>query len=277
MNSRSSVLFSLLIVFTIALNACAPVTPLPTESTAASPTVAPESITLNVFAASSLTDAFTEIGKNFELANPGITVTFNFAGSQTLRTQIEEGAPADVFASANKTEMDNLITDAHVTQDAPKVFLSNRLVVILPADNPAGLAKLEDLAKPGIKLVLAAEEVPVGKYARQAFDIMNGQFGTDFKDKVLANVVSNEDNVKQVVAKVQLGEADAGIVYTSDAAAAPDLQTIEIPAELNVIATYPIAPLAQSTHTKAANAFVNYVLSAEGQAVLQKWGFAPPQ
>ncbi len=106
---------------------------------------------------------------------------------------------------------------------------------------------------------------------------MNGQFGSDFKDKVLANVVSNEDNVKQVVSKVQLGEADAGIVYTSDAVAAPDLKTIEIPAELNVIAKYPIAALTKSANPDLAKAFIDYVLSPEGQAVLQKWGFTPPQ
>ena len=133
---------------------------------------AAESKTLHVFAAASLTDAFTEIGENFEAANPGITISFNFSGSQALRTQIEEGAPADVFASANKTEVDALIADALIDQDAPQQFLTNQLVVILPPDNPAGLEKLEDLARPGIKLVLAAEEVPVGKYARQAFDNM---------------------------------------------------------------------------------------------------------
>ena len=241
----------------------------------ATSTSEPEPRTLTIFAAASLTDAFTEIGKNFESANPSVTVTFNFAGSQALRTQIEEGAPADIFASANKTEMDTLITGSYVAPDAPQVFLNNKLVVILPADNPSALAKLEDLAQPGIKLVLAAEEVPVGKYARQAVDAMNGRFGTDFKDKVLANVVSNEDNVKQVVAKVQLGEADAGIVYTSDAVAASDLKTIEIPAELNVIAKYPIASLTQSANAELADAFIAYVLSADGQAVLQKWGFAP--
>ena len=241
----------------------------------ASPTAAPEARTLTVFAAASLTDAFTEIGKNFEAANPGVTATFNFAGSQALRTQIEEGAPADVFASASGKEMDTLVTGKFVADGTSQVFLNNKLVVILPADDPAGLEKLEDLANPGIKLVLAAEEVPVGNYARQALDLMNGSFGADFKDKVLANVISNEDNVKQVVAKVQLGEADAGIVYTSDAVAAPDLKTIEIPVELNVIAKYPIAPLAASTDPELAQAFVDYVLSPEGQAILQKWGFAP--
>jgi len=241
------------------------------------PTADSEPQTLTVFAAASLTDAFTEIGKNFESANPGLTVTFNFAGSQALRTQIEEGAPADIFASANKTEMDALVTSAHVQQGIPQIFLNNKLVVILPANNSAGLSKLEDLAEPGIKLVLAAEEVPVGKYTRQALEQMSDQFGSDFKDKVLANVVSNEDNVKQVVAKVQLDEADAGIVYTSDSVAAPELKTIEIPNELNMIAEYPIAPLVNSANVDLATAFINYLLSPDGQSVLRKWGFAPPE
>jgi molybdate transport system substrate-binding protein len=236
----------------------------------------PEPRTLNVFAAASLTDAFTEIGKNFESSNPGVTVTFNFAGSQALRTQIEEGAPADVFASANAKEMDTLVSGNHIDATAPKPFLKNKLVVILPSDNPAELENLEGLAAPGLKLVLAAEEVPVGDYSRQSLELMNGQFGADFKDEALANVVSNEDNVKQVVAKVQLGEADAGIVYTSDAVAAPELQTIEIPDDINVVATYPIAPLVRSENADLVKAFIDYVLSAEGQAVLAKWGFAAP-
>lgn len=233
--------------------------------------------TLVVFAAASLTDAFTEIGENFEMAHPDVSLLFNFAGSQALRTQIEEGAPADIFASANKTEMDALIAGGQVAEGKTQIFLINRLVVILPAENPAGLAKLEDLADPGIKLVLAAEEVPVGRYTRQALDQMNGLMGADFKDAVLATVVSNEDNVRQVVAKVQLGEADAGIVYTSDAVAVPELKTIEIPAELNVNAEYPIATLAQSANADLADAFSTYVLSANGQAVLEKWGFASPE
>jgi len=255
------------VLLTLFLVSCAP---------SASNPVA-ETQTLHVFAAASLTDAFTEIGENFEAANPGVRVTFNFAGSQALRTQIEEGAPVDVFASANKTEMDTLVTEKFVVQGAPQVFLNNKLVVILPANNSAGLTKLEDLAGVGLKLVLAAEEVPVGKYTRQALDQLNGQFGSGFKEKVLANVVSNEDNVKQVVAKVQLGEADAGIVYTSDAVAAPELKTIEIPAELNVIAQYPIAPLTKSAHADLGTAFIEYVLSSGGQSILLKWGFAPPE
>ena len=268
MKIRFSLLFSFLIVFSLAISACAP---------AATSIPVSEPRTLNVFAAASLTDAFTEIGKNFESANPNVTVTFNFAGSQVLRTQIEEGAPSDVFASANGKEMDTLVTGAHIAESTSQVFLNNKLVVILPAENPAALEKLEDLANSGVKIVLAAEDVPVGNYARQSLDLMNGSFGTDFKDKVLANVVSNEDNVKQVVAKVQLGEADAGIVYTSDAVAVPELRTIDIPIELNVIAEYQIAPLINSDNADLAEAFIAYVLSADGQSILQKWGFAPAE
>ena len=279
-------LIALTLLLAVLLTACGAAvtsTPVPTTATevptlaptAVPPTATPEPQTLTVFAASSLTGAFTEIGKAFEAANPGITVTLNFAGSGALRTQIEEGAPADVFASASGKEMDTLVTGNFITKDVPQIFLTNKLVVILPANNPSALEKLEDLSKPGIKLVLAAETVPVGNYARQALDKMNGSFGTDFKDKVLANIVSNEDNVKQVVAKVQLGEADAGIVYISDSIAAPDLKSIEIPTDLNVIAKYPIAPLTKSENADLAAKFTEYVLSAEGQAVLQKWGFAP--
>jgi molybdate transport system substrate-binding protein len=257
----------LLLLFVLLITGCktAPATPIP------------DSRTLTVFAAASLTDAFTELGKNFEAANPGVTVTFNFAGSQSLRTQIEEGAPADVFASASGKEMDILVSGNYVASDTPQIFLTNKLVVILPADNPAAIATLDDLANADMKLVLAAEEVPVGRYSRESFVLMDTAFGNDFMSTVLANVVSNEDNVKQVVAKVQLGEADAGIVYTSDSVAAPGLKSIEIPAELNVIAKYPIAPLVNSENTELAQVFVDYILSAEGQAILEKWGFGPIQ
>jgi molybdate transport system substrate-binding protein len=262
---------SALLLLMVLVSACAPA-PTPT---AIPLTATPEPRTLTVFAAASLTDAFTEMGRNFEASHPGVTVTFNFAGSQALRTQIEQGAPADVFASASGKEMDALVSGKFIAEQTSKIFLTNQLVVILPANNPAGLQTLEDLANPGIKLVLAAEEVPVGKYARQALEQMNASFGSDFKDNVLANVVSNEDNVKQVVAKVQLGEADAGIVYTSDAVAATDLKTIEIPAGLNVIARYPIAALTASANGGLAAEFMAYVLSAEGQTILKKWGFGP--
>lgn len=231
--------------------------------------------TLTVYAAASLTDAFTEMGKAFEAAHPGVTVVFNFGGSQNLRTQIEQGAVADVFASANTREVDTLVSEKLVEAGAPKVFLENQLVLILPKNNPAGITSLEDLAKPGLKLVLAAEEVPAGRYTRQVLENLNARFGADYKNKVLANVVSNEDNIRQAVTKVQLGEADASIVYVSDAVAAPELQKIEIPADVNVVAEYPIAPLMKSANTDLANEFIAYVLSPDGQATLKKWGFTP--
>jgi molybdate transport system substrate-binding protein len=230
---------------------------------------------LMVFAASSLTDAFGEIGNAFEAEHPGVQVALNFAGSQALRTQIEQGAPADVFVSASPAEMNALVAERMVDQAAQHILLTNQLVVILPPGNPAGLSKLEDLAAPGLKLVLAAQDVPVGGYARQALDKMNAEFGNDFKQRVLSNVVSNEDNVKQVVAKVELGEADAGIVYASDAAAAPDLRKLEIPASLNIVASYPIARVANSANSALASEFVQFALAARSQATLAKWGFGP--
>jgi len=225
---------------------------------------------LTIFAAASLTEAFGEIAAIFESAHPGVDVSLNLAGSNTLRAQIEQGAQADVFASANTKELDALVAGGFINQDALQIFLTNRLVVITPSNNPASLSAIDDLARPGLKLILAAEEVPVGRYARQMLDIA----GADFRAKVLANLVSNETYVKQVVAKVQLAEADAGIVYASDAVAAAELPVIEIPPEWNVLAEYPIAPLKNAPQPVLAAKFVTFVLSAEGQSILQKWGFS---
>ncbi len=275
-----SVLFSLLVAFTLALAACAPAAPATSGSVAtAVPTAAPAATsaprTLTVFAAASLTGSFTEIGKNFEAANPGVTVTFNFAGSQALRTQIEQGDPADVFASADHKNMDPLVTENLVASDQD--FGTNLLTVILPPKNPANIQTLQDLAKPGLKLVFEDASVPAGNYTRQILTNMSNDptYGTDFSAKVLANVVSNETDVKQVVAKVDQGEADAGVVYVTDALAAPDLQSIAIPVNYNVVAHYPIAALEKAPNPELAAAFVAYVLSADGQAVMKKWGFSP--
>ncbi len=233
----------------------------------------PDSVQLTVFAAASLTESFGEMATAFEASHPGVDVTLNFAGSNTLRAQIDQGAQADVFASANTKEMDALVTSGLVAEGAPQTFLTNRLVVITPTENPAGVSTFDDLTRPDLKLVLAAEDVPVGRYARQMLD----NAGADFKAQVLANVVSNEADVKQVLAKVQLGEADAGIVYASDAVAAPELPVIEIPSEWNVLAKYPIAVLKDAPQPKLADEFVAFVLSPDGQSILQKWGFSPAQ
>ena len=274
--------FTLTLILSIFLTACGGAsssTPVSVPVTQA-PTSAPQARTLTVLAAASLAEAFTEIGHNFESTHPGTTVKFNFAGSQTLRTQLEQGAVADIFASANQIEMDTAVKDGLIAaKNTPQIFLNNKLVVVLPSKNPANVQTLNDLAKPGLKLVLAADVVPAGKYARQILDNMSkdSSFGNDFKTKVLANVVSNENDVKQVLAKIQLGEADAGIVYVSDAIATPELETIEIPDNFNVIAKYPIAALAKAPNSDLAAQFIAYVLSPEGQAVLKKWGFAPVQ
>ncbi len=269
-------LSSLALVFAAVLTACG--TP-PTAEPVIAPAATAAHRTLTVFAAASLTGAFTEIGKNFEAANPGVTVTFNFAGSQALRTQIEQGASADVFASADHKNMDAMISENLVAGGKYQDFASNLLVVILPPGNPASIQTLQDLARPGIKLDLADSSVPVGNYARQALTNLSQDpaYGSDYSTQVLANVVSNETDVKQVVAKVDLGEADAGIVYVTDAQAAPDLKTIAIPKDFNVVASYPIAVVDKSHNTDLAASFIAYVLSPDGQAVLKKWGFAPAE
>lgn len=260
-------LTSLLLLATSVLAACE--TPAPTAT--------PAPRTLNLFAAASLSGAFGEIAKAFEAVNPGVSVISSFAGSQSLRTQIEQGASADVFASADHKNMDTMVTENLIATGKYQDFANNRLVVVLPPKNPANIQTLQDLARPGIKLDLADASVPVGNYARQALTNLSKDpmYGADYSTKVLASVVSNETDVKQVVSKVDLGEADAGIVYVTDAQAAPDLKTIAIPDNFNVIAKYPIAVVAKSPHADLATAFVAYVLSPDGQAVLQKWGFAP--
>jgi molybdate transport system substrate-binding protein len=232
---------------------------------------------ITVFAAASLRDAFNEVGKNFEAANPGTKVTFQYAGSQQLAEQIGFGAPADVFASANTRLMDAVVKTTRVNANDPRTFVRNRLVVVYPKSNPARLRTLKDLAKPGLKLVLANKTVPVGSYS---LDFLNKasakpEFGATFSQTVLTNVVSYEEDVRAVFNKVQLGEADAGIVYRSDVVAdkAKDVGTIDIPSDLNTIATYPIAPLKDSSNLPLAQAFTQYVLSPAAQTVLVKYGF----
>ncbi len=232
---------------------------------------------LIIFAAASLTGALREVGATFEQAYPGTTITFNFAGSQQLAQQIAQGAPADVFAPASTKQMDAVVESGRVKDGTSRVLARNRLLAIYPEDNPAGLATLQDLAKPGVKLVLAAKEVPAGQYALQFLDkaAADSAFGDSFRAHVLENVVSYEENVKAVLTKVTLGEADAGIVYASDiiGATGTKVGVIEIPDELNTIAVYPIAPIKEAAHAALAEEFVTYVLSPEGQGILVKYGF----
>jgi molybdate transport system substrate-binding protein len=231
---------------------------------------------LVVFAAASLTEPFTEIGKRLELSHPGLKVVYNFGGSPALRTQLEQGAQADVFASADTVQMEEAKKSGVIQGESP-VFVRNRLVVVIPKANPGKVAEFRDLAKPGLKLDLANAKVPVGNYSRQAINKASADYGADFEKQTLANIVSEEDNVKQVVTKVQLGEADAGIVYVSDVTpkTSKDVQTVPIPEAYNQIATYPIALTKECKNRAAAQAFIAFVLSAEGQAILKAHNFTP--
>ncbi|WP_406676625.1 molybdate ABC transporter substrate-binding protein [Moorella sp. ACPs] len=227
---------------------------------------------LVVLAAASLTDAFNEIGRVFEQAHPGVTVKFNFGGSQQLRTQIEQGIVADIFASADPKYMQELVDKGLVEQ--PRNFAANSLTIIVPKNNPAGITSAADLASKG-KIALAAPEVPIGNYSRQVLQKLAGLYGLDYPQKVEGRVVSQETTVRQVVAKVALGEADAGIVYITDISSSyrDKLATIPFPPEANVRATYPIAVVKGTTQGGLARELVDYILSPEGQKILAKYGF----
>jgi molybdate transport system substrate-binding protein len=217
---------------------------------------------LSVFAAASLLEAFTQLGEDFTAAHPDVKLSLNFAGSNDLVTQLQQGAPADVLATADPKNM----ADAGDRVNAEQTFAGNKLVIAVAPGNPEGITGLADLAREELKVVLAAPEVPAGKYAEQALD----------KAGVTVEPVSLEVSVKGVVAKVSLGEADAGIVYITDIDAADGkLYGVAIPDDQNVVATYPIATVATSEHADDAQAFVDLVLSAEGQKVLVDNGFLP--
>jgi molybdate transport system substrate-binding protein len=235
---------------------------------------------INVFAAASLTDAFTALGDAFEADHPTVDVTFNFAGSQQLAQQLAQGAPADIFASADQAQMAAVVDTGRIAVDAPRTFVRNGLVVVMPADNPGTVRTLTDLGRPGLRLVLADAAVPVGAYTRDflARTESSSDLPADFPAQVLANTVSFEVNVRAVLSKVRLGEADAGIVYRSDVAnesIASEVISLYIPDALNVAAAYPIAGLIDAVHPEPAAEFVIFVLSPAGQGILAEYGFLP--
>src|SRR5262245_44060260 len=256
----------------------------PTTSATAAPTAAPKPAVavganeLVVFAAASLTEPFNELGPQFGAAN-GAKVTYNFAGTPQLRTQLEQGARADLFASANKEQMDQALKSGVVTGETP-VFAQNKLVVIVPKDNPGKVEKLEDLARPGLKLVTTVKNVPLGQYTQDALAKMSKdpRFGPDFQQKVTLNVKSEEQDVKQVVAKVRLGEADAAVVYATDVspAVAAAVTVIPIPDEFNTVADYPIGQVKGAAQPDLAKSFMAYIISGPGVDVLKKYGFIIP-
>ena len=221
--------------------------------------------TLSVFAAASLTDAFNAEGKAFEQAHGGVTLRFNFAGTPILVTQIEQGAQADVFASADTTNMDRLKGDGLAAAGA-STFAHNQLEIVVAPGNPKGIASLSDLARPGVIYISEGPTVPAGKYSLQALA----------KAGVKVTPKSLETDVKSVISKIELGEADAGIVYTTDVKAAGDkVAGVPIADQYNVVATYPIAVVKGTKQSDAGNAFIAFVLSSNGQSILASFGFQP--
>jgi molybdate transport system substrate-binding protein len=223
--------------------------------------------TVNVFAAASLTGAFTQIGKDFEAANSGTKVTFNFAGSPALATQINEGAPADVFAAASPATM-KTVTDAGNADGTPVVFARNQLVIAVAKGNPNGITGLSDLTKPDLKVAVCAEQVPCGAATKKALDAA----------RVTLTPVTLEQDVKAALSKVKLGEVDAALVYRTDVKApdaATDVDGIEFPDSAGAINDYPIAVLKSAPNKAGAQAFLAYVQS-QGKAVLTAAGFQAP-
>jgi molybdate transport system substrate-binding protein len=236
---------------------------------------AADRVELTVFAAASLRDAFGAVKSSYEASHPGVAVTFSFDGSGTLRTQLEQGASADVFASADEVNP-RMLVDAGLADGRPVPFAGNRLALVVPAGNPAGITSPFDLARPGVRLVGAGPTVPITEYAAQVVAILAGLPGAsrDFAAAVEANAVSREDNVRAVLAKVELGEGDAAIVYATDATAAGDaVELIPLPDEAIVPVTYAAVVLRDAPHREAAARFLAWLAGAEGQAVLARFGF----
>lgn len=233
-----------------------------------------DAVTLTVLAAASLNPVFKEIGESFTKANPAVGFRFSFAGTDSLATQIEQGAPADVFAAASRLYGERLTDAGRI--EALATFCTNRLVLVLPAGNPGNIASLGDLTRPGLKLVVGAETVPVGAYTRAVLGKLDALYGGGYSAGALANVVSNEENVEAVLAKVRLGEADAGFVYVTDArAAGTTVLSIELPEEAQAVAQYPIAVVKGTAHPGEARVFVEHVLGPSGQHILSQAGFGP--
>ena len=231
---------------------------------------ADSSRTLRVYAASSLAESFTAMERAFEAAHPGTDVALEFAGSQVLRLQIEQGAPADVFASANPAHMQALVRDGRVRES--RIFAHNELVLIVPPENPAGIESFGDLPRAS-RLVIGTENVPVGGYTREALRRAEAAGGTGFMASVMARVASEESNVRLVRAKVELGEADAAVVYRTDTVATRRVRVIDIPPDANVSADYAIGIVDGAPSPELAGEWLAFVFSEEGRRVLARYGF----
>jgi molybdate transport system substrate-binding protein len=233
---------------------------------------------ITVFAAASLTGAFGGIKEAYEKDNPGVSIVYNFDGTQALRTHLEQGAYADVFASANTKHMDALKNGGLIRNDTVSTFAKNRIVIIVPKDNRRNISNLSDLAEPKTRIVIGTKDVPCGAYALQILDKLanDSRYGLDYRRKVMDNVLSQETAVTGIVAKVSSGEADAGFTYYSDVSedAKDKLTKIDIPDGYNVVAEYPIAVTEESGEPEEAIRFIGYVESDKGRAILEEYGFA---
>lgn len=260
---------SLSLVF---LAACNPVTPAPATEVEA-PAAAS---TLTAFAPAALGDTVKQLAAGFEAKAGDVKVLLEIGHTPTQRTQIEQGATPDVIFATGKTDIEALAQQNLIAPDQVKPLARNQLIVVLPPDNPAQIATVEDLVKPGVRLLIAQPELPIGMATEKLFDNLSAKLAPDFKEKAIANVVSRELGVKPIVTKIGLGEADAGVVFISDATAAPELATLMLPDDANVTVAFMVAPLAAAANPEKAKAFVEYALSDEGQALLQAQGFLAP-
>jgi len=238
---------------------------------------APKPVGLTVYAAASLKGVLEAARTAYEAATPGTSITLSTDASSTLRTQIEQGAPADLLLSADKQDPATLV-DAGLTDGAAVDFAGNGVVVIVPTGNPAGIETPDELARPGVKVIAAGADVPITKYATRSVVALSREpdYPPDFAARYDANVVSREDNVKAVVAKIELGEGDAAIVYATDARASTTVGTIQIPTAANVRAAYAGVVVKSSAHLAAAHAFLAWLVGSGGQAVLARFGFRSP-
>ena len=281
MRSRFAVLVATLVVVLAACSSgaaspsAAPATPV--ASVPASAPASASAVELTVFGAASLKGVLDKAKAAYETAYPGTTVTISTDSSSALETQIEQGAPADVFLSADTTNPKKLV-DGGLADGAATTFAGNKLTVIVPTANPAGITTPADLAKPGVKVIAAGPEVPITKYATQLVGNLAKEAGypADFAAKYAANVASQEDNVKAVVAKIELGEGDGGIVYVTDAKASDKVTPIDVPDTANVPATYAGVVVKASKNAAAAKTFLDWFAGPDGQAILSESGFLPP-
>jgi molybdate transport system substrate-binding protein len=271
MTSRLAAVITVLIVVLAACSDGAGASP----SASGASSVAP--VELTIYGAASLKGALEKAKTAYETAVPGTTITLSTDSSSALETQIEQGAPADVLLSADTTNPKKLV-DKGLAEGAAVTFAGNKLTVILPSDNPAAITSPADLAKSGIKVIAAGDEVPITKYATQLVDNLAKEVGypAGFAAAYAANIASKEDNVKAVVAKIELGEGDAGIVYVTDAKASTKVTTVDVPDSANVPATYAGVVVKASANVVAAKAFLDWFAGPDGQVILGNFGFLPP-